>query len=112
MSVAETIRSASAAPLRPVRLGPAAALVDRKPDGTIFIRSPHPLEAYPVKLTERLERTGPATMAYEVTVDDPKAYTGPWKQARVFKLMPNTELMEYVCLENEKDREHLVGIKK
>lgn len=63
-------------------------------------------------LTERLERTGPATMAYEVTVDDPKAYTGPWKQSRVFKLMPGVELMEYVCLENEKDREHLVGTKK
>lgn len=65
-----------------------------------------------LKLTERLERTGPATMSYEVTVDDPKAYVAPFKQSRVFKLMPNTELMEYVCLENEKDRDHLVGIKK
>ncbi|MEO8100811.1 MAG: hypothetical protein ABI811_24150 [Acidobacteriota bacterium] len=63
-------------------------------------------------LVERLKRTGPDTMSYEVTVDDPVAYTATWKQSRVFKLQPKIELMEYVCLENEKDRSHLVGIKK
>ena len=62
-------------------------------------------------LIERLRRTGPTTMSYEVTVDDPKAYTGPWTQSRLFQLKPKLELMEYVCLENEKDREHLVGVK-
>ncbi len=62
-------------------------------------------------LVERLRRIGPKTMSYEVTVDDPKAYTQPWKQSRVFNLQPGLELMEYVCLENEKDRSHLVGIK-
>jgi hypothetical protein len=61
-------------------------------------------------LIEKLRRTGPKTMSYEVTVDDPKTYTEPWKQSRVFQLKPGLELMEYVCLENEKDREHLVGI--
>jgi hypothetical protein len=62
-------------------------------------------------LVERLRRTGPDTMSYEVTVDDPKAYTAPWKQSRVFRLKPGLELMEYVCLENEKDRSHLIGVK-
>ena len=62
-------------------------------------------------LIERFRRTGPKTMSYEVTVDDPVAYTAPWKQNRVFQLKPGLELMEYVCLENEKDREHLRGIK-
>ena len=38
---------ASSAPLRPVRLGPADVLLDRKADGTIILRSPHPLDAYP-----------------------------------------------------------------
>src|SRR5215218_9744482 len=42
-------------PLRPVRLGPADCVVERKPDGTIFMRSPHPLPPYPGKLTEPLE---------------------------------------------------------
>ena len=46
---------ATAAPLRPVRLGPADVTLERKPDGTIFLRSPHALERYPSKLTERLE---------------------------------------------------------
>jgi hypothetical protein len=63
-------------------------------------------------LTERFRRTGPSTMSYEVTVDDPIAYTAPWKQSRVFQLKPGWELMEYVCLENERDRQHLIGIKK
>jgi feruloyl-CoA synthase len=43
------------APFRPVRLGPRDYLIDRKPDGTIYLRSPHPLGPYPAKLTERLE---------------------------------------------------------
>src|SRR5579863_9444999 len=45
-------------------------------------------------LIERLRRTGPKTMSYEVTVDDPKAYTAPWRQSRVFQLQPKLELME------------------
>ncbi len=39
---------------RPVRLGSRDFLIDRKSDGTIYIRSPHQLDAYPDKLTERL----------------------------------------------------------
>ena len=65
-----------------------------------------------IHLTEKLRRTGATTMSYELTIDDPKAYTAPWKQSRVFRLQPKLELMEYVCLENEKDRVHLVGINK
>jgi len=40
---------------RPVRLGPSDVVVEHKPDGTIHMRSPHPLGPYPTKLTERLE---------------------------------------------------------
>src|ERR1051325_3678999 len=46
---------AASAPLRPVRLGPPDVVLDRKSDGTIILRSPHPLGAHPKKLTERLE---------------------------------------------------------
>ena len=49
------LRSEDAAPVRPVRLGPREAVFDHRPDGTIYIRSPHQLAPYPVKLTERLE---------------------------------------------------------
>ena len=44
----------TAAAYRPVHLGPRDFLLDRKPDGTIYIRSPHKLGAYPDKITERL----------------------------------------------------------
>jgi hypothetical protein len=45
----------------------------------------------------------------EVTVDDPKAYTKPWKSVTVhFELLPDTELIEHLC-ENEKDAPHLLG---
>jgi feruloyl-CoA synthase len=41
-------------PLRPVKLGPADVLIERRSDGAILMRSPHPLPAHPQKLTERL----------------------------------------------------------
>ncbi len=63
-------------------------------------------------LIERFRRTGPTTMAYEVIVDDPVAYTVAWKQSRTFELKPGWELLEYVCLENERDRVHFVGANK
>ncbi len=46
---------AAAAPLRPVRLGPCEVVIERRPDGTIHLRSPHTLPPYPAKLTERLD---------------------------------------------------------
>jgi len=41
-------------PLRPVKLGPADVAVERRGDGTILMRSPHPLPDYPKNLTQRL----------------------------------------------------------
>jgi len=79
-------------------------------DKTALDTNGHP-HSDQLHLIEKLRRTGAKTMSYEVTVDDPKAYTAPWKQSRVFQLKDGLELMEYVCLENEKDRGHLVGIK-
>jgi feruloyl-CoA synthase len=49
------LSSAKNAPLRQVRLGPSDVLLERKPGGTMYLRSPHKLEDYPAKLTERLE---------------------------------------------------------
>jgi feruloyl-CoA synthase len=46
---------AATAPLRSVKLGPPDVQIERKPDGTIYLRSPHPLGPYPDKLTQRLE---------------------------------------------------------
>src|SRR5689334_21631275 len=46
---------ASAAPVRPVKLGPPAVAIERKSDGAMYARNPQPLGAYPDKITERFE---------------------------------------------------------
>jgi hypothetical protein len=45
----------------------------------------------------------------EITVDDLKGYTKPWtiKMNQTIKL--DTDLLDYICLENEKDVQHLVA---
>jgi hypothetical protein len=42
-------------------------------------------------------------------VNDPKAYTKPWTVKVHESVVLNTELMDYICNENEKDLKHLVG---
>jgi hypothetical protein len=55
-------------------------------------------------LTERFQFTDPNHIAYEVTVDDPKTYTRPWKNSRTFtRMKPGQELIEYSCEENNRD---------
>ena len=61
-------------------------------------------------LTERFRRRNFGSLELEVTVDDHKAYTKPWKSVTVhFELLPDTELIEFVCQENSKDDPHLRG---
>jgi hypothetical protein len=59
------------------------------------------------KMTERFRRLDYGNMEVEITVDDPKAYTKPWTVKVHHSLMPDTELIEFVCQENEKDVPHL-----
>ena len=54
-------------------------------------------------LTQRFTRSDERHIAYEVTIDDPVTYTRPWKNARTFTLRPDWEIMEYSCMENNKD---------
>jgi hypothetical protein len=42
-------------------------------------------------------------MDIQITIDDPKAYTKPWTVNVGARLQPAGELMEFICLENEKD---------
>ena len=61
------------------------------------------------KVTERFRRLSFGTLQIEITVDDAKAYTAPWTITLNHRIKLDTELLEYVCLENEKSRAHLVG---
>jgi len=60
-------------------------------------------------ITERIRRPNFGRLEVELTVDDPKAYTKPWTIKLNQILQLDTNLIDYVCLENEKDLPHLVG---
>ncbi|SRR5579884_50575 len=61
------------------------------------------------RMTERFRRPNYGTLEVELTVDDPEAYTKPWTIQLKQALALDTELLDYICLENEKDAAHLVG---
>ena len=55
-------------------------------------------------VTQRLTPVDADHITYEVTVDDPKFYTKPWKNTRTFWRLPKgQELIEYSCEENNRD---------
>jgi hypothetical protein len=60
-------------------------------------------------LTERYTRSDSLTLKYEVTIDDPGAYSKPWTTSNTVRWRPGMELMEYVCDENEKSSRHMVA---
>jgi hypothetical protein len=60
-------------------------------------------------ITERFLRRDFGHLDLQITIDDPKAYTKPWTVAVTMHISPDTELLEFVCNENEKDLKHLVG---
>ncbi len=60
-------------------------------------------------VTERFTRPTIGRMNIDVTIDDPKAYTKPWKVTLTWRLEPDTDLIESICEENNKDVPHMVG---
>ena len=61
------------------------------------------------KMTERWRRPSFGSMQIDVTIEDPKAYTKPFTIRVNHRLMPDTELMEFVC--EERDAVHYLGKK-
>jgi hypothetical protein len=65
----------------------------------------HPMSE-DLHLVEHFKRLDSDHLQYDVTVDDPKYYSKPWTNSRVWTLMPpGQEIMEYVCTENNKEVE-------
>lgn len=54
-------------------------------------------------VVERFLRKDFGHMDIQITIDDPKAYNRPWTVTVEARLLTNTELLEFICLENEKD---------
>jgi len=61
------------------------------------------------RITERFRRPDFGHLEIALTVDDPKAYTRPWTVTLKQTIVANSDLLDYVCQENEKDVAHLVG---
>jgi hypothetical protein len=61
------------------------------------------------RLIERFRRLNYGTLEIEITVDDPKTFTKPWTYKLNQRLLPDTDLIEFVCLENNTSVKHLVG---
>jgi hypothetical protein len=74
-------------------------------DGWLDVRG-SPLTSA-AKITERFHRPKFGTLELEETIDDPKAYTQPFTAKVFYRFSPDTQLIEFVCL--DKDAEHYVG---
>jgi len=64
-----------------------------------------------LRLTERWRRTDFGHMSIDVTSSDPTIYQKSWTSKVTGAYTADTDLLEYVCAENEKDRVHSIGKK-
>jgi hypothetical protein len=72
-----------------------------------FKGTPHTEQLHTI---ERYTRTSLGTMTNEVTIEDPGAYSRPFKVTFTARLAPkDDELKEYICQENNPDVPHLIG---
>jgi len=65
----------------------------------------HPLTEK-LHLTERFRRPDAGHLEIDVTIDDPGAYTAPIAYTIKTALVPDDDLLEYFCTDNEKDAQH------
>jgi len=62
-----------------------------------------------LRLTERFHRLDFGHMELQLTFDDPKTYTRPFTVTLKQRLIPDSDLLESFCAENEKDTVHVDG---
>jgi hypothetical protein len=60
-------------------------------------------------ITERYHRVDLGHLEIEFSIEDPDTFVKPWVIKRAAELAPNEEIQEYVCTENERDLQHMVG---
>ena len=86
-SVSEDIQKRAAAPVIVTMIGGA------------------PLDTIPVSTrahaVEKLTMTGPDSMLYEVTYDDPDVFTAPWTAQEEWNRNDKYQMFEYACLEGD-----------
>jgi len=60
-------------------------------------------------VTERFHRRDFGHLDIQVTIEDPKVYAKAWSATEPMHLLADTEILEFVCNENEKDIRHLTA---
>jgi hypothetical protein len=60
-----------------------------------------------MQITERYRRRDFGHMDLEIAFNDPKYYTRPFAIKTGLTLIPDSDVLEFVCNENEKDRPHM-----
>jgi hypothetical protein len=61
----------------------------------------HPMSAR-ARITQTFKRVNFGTIEHTFTLTDPKAYTSPWTVHDTWALEPDTKLLEYACMENNR----------
>ena len=59
------------------------------------------------KVREQIRRPDFGHLEIQVTVDDPKAYTKPWTVTLKERIVVDAELIDEICLENERSLKHM-----
>jgi hypothetical protein len=77
-------------------------------EGTWLDRNGSPISDV-AKMTERFRRVSYGRLEIDLTIDDAKAYTKPWTVTLRQNIVLDTELLDYHCMDNEKDAKHMVG---
>jgi len=62
-----------------------------------------------MRMTERYRRRDFGHLDAELTFDDPKLYTRPFQVKVTYVLQPGSDVLEYICNENEKDHVHMAA---
>jgi hypothetical protein len=60
------------------------------------------------RVTERIRRPNFGNLDIDVTVDDSKVFTKPWTVALHMRPLIDTEMIDFICQDNNKDLQHLV----
>jgi feruloyl-CoA synthase len=95
-------------PPRPVKLAPARVEIDRRADGTTYLRSPRPLDPYPDKLTERLEHWAEA--APDRVFLAQRAADGSWRTLSYAQALLQTRAIAQALLARDLSSERPLAI--
>jgi len=77
-------------------------------DRTWLDRAGHP-HSEKLRVTERFHRVDFGQMRYQITFDDPDTLTKPLTLSIAVNYRPDTDMLENVCNENNRDGAHMVG---